>query len=303
MKVKLIIISLLLLGIFSCKDENDVADKQSYDLNKINNKEVKLYADLYSKSLLDQFGQLYPNYFPKASINVNYQSDDSIMSAMLKDSIRLVVLMRDPTLYEIDQLKILHQAKPLYYTFAFNAIALIRDNLSSDTIIDSLSLVNQIKAGNNIFVTTIEYVELFQLLLKKLDIQGNKHSLKTVNSIDELQLYLEKNKSDIGILPFSLVSDQYSKDAKLITSKFRWLGIKNSVKDTIYPSQSSIFTKEWPLVIPYTIMYCKLSNEDGVGFVKFLHTKPAARLILKAGLIPYTMPDRDIKVEPVSFNL
>lgn len=303
MKTRLFLISVFILALFACKVENNVVDKQSYDLDNINIKEVKLYADQYSKSLLDQFGIVYHAYFPKASINVNYKSDDSVMDAMLKDSIRLVVLMRDPSLYELDQLKLLHQSKPLYYTFAYNAIALVKDHLSTDTIIDSLSLVNQLTNGNDIFVTTKEYVDLFQLVLKKLDIKGNKHPLKTVSTLDELQSYLERNNSHIGILPFSLVSDQYDSKAQSVTKKFRWLGIQNSMNDTVYPSQSSIYTKEWPLIIPYTIMYCNLPNQDGIGFVKFLHTKQSSRLILKAGLIPYTLPDRDIKIEPESFNL
>lgn len=303
MRAQLLIISVFLLGIFSCKEENNIADKQDYDLDNINIKEVKLYADQYSKSLLDQLGIVYSTHFPKASVNIKYDSDADVMNAMLADSIRLVVLMREPTLYEIDQLKVLHQAKPLYYTFAYNAIALVRDHLTTDTIVDSLYLVNQLNKGQEIFVTTKEYVDLFQILLKKLDIKVAKQPLKVVNSIDELQQYLKTDNKLIGILPFSLVSDQYDPVAQEITKKFRWLGIQNSVRDTIYPSQSTIFTKEWPLVIPYSIMYCNLSSQDGVGFVKFIHTKPAMRLILKAGLIPFTMPDRDIKVEPQSFNL
>ncbi|HUH74371.1 MAG TPA: hypothetical protein VLZ75_08170 [Chitinophagales bacterium] len=302
MRVKCFIIPFLLL-ILSCKSESNVADKRTYDLDHINIKEIKVHADQHAKSLLDQLGIVYSAHFPNASVNATYENDDAVMEAMLKDSIRLVVLMREPTLYEIDQLKILHQAKPLYYTFAYNAIALVKDDSNTNTVIDSLDLVSQLNQGKDVFVTTTEHVDLFQLLLKKLDIQGSKHPLKTVNTVDELQQYLKVNKDHIGILPFSLVSDQYDPEAQVLTKKFRWLGIQNSEKDTIYPSQSTIFTKEWPLVIPYSIMYCNLSSEDGVGFVKFIHTKPAMRLILKAGLIPFTMPDRDIKIEPQSFNL
>lgn len=299
----LLILPTVLLFLVSCNEERNVVDKQSYDLDNINVKEVKLYANQYSKSLLDQLGIVYQHNFPKASINVNYQNDTSIMEAMLKDSIRLVLLMREPTLYEIDQLKLLHKAKPIYYTFAYSAIALVRDNQTKDTIIDSLQLVNQLTNGEDVFVTTNEYVDLFQLLISKMDIKGTKHPLKVVNNIDELQKYLSSNSNLIGVLPFSLVSDQYDTDSKQITPKFRWLGVQNSKKDTIYPSQSTIFTKEWPFIIPYTILHCNLSNEDGIGFVKYIHSKPATRLIIKAGLIPTTLPDRHIKIEPESFNL
>ena len=303
MSYKIFLIPIFIFCFISCNEQNNVVDKQTYDLDNINNKEVFLYADQYSNSLLDQLGIVFHSYFKKASINVNYQNDEDVMDAMLKDSIRLVVLMRDPSEFEINELIRLHEAKPITHTFAYSAIALVKESHSTDTIIDSLQLVRQLTNAEDLFVTTKEYVDLFQLLLKKLDIKGDKHPLKIVNNVDELQLFLASNHKYIGILPFSLVSDQYDLDAKELTKKFRWLGIQNTEKDTIYPSQSTIFTKEWPLVIPYNIMYCNLSTNDGIGFVKFIHTKQAARLILKAGLIPYTLPDRDVKVEPQSFNL
>ncbi len=303
MKFKLLFFIVLLTSLNSCNQENNTVDRQTYDLDNINVKEVNLYADHNSKILLDQLGIIYHSNFNKASIDVDYLSDADVMDAMLKDSIRLVVLTRDLSDYEIDQLKLLHQAKPLSHTFAYSAIALVRDFNTTDTIIDSLKLVSQLTSTEDVFVTTKDYVELFQSLIKLLNIQVDKHPLKIVNDIDELQSYLATNNNYIGILPFSIVSDQYDVESKEITKKFRWLGVKTQDSRTVYPSQSTIFTREWPLVIPYNIIHCNLSNNDGIGFVKFIHTKPASRLILKSGLIPYNLPDRDVKIEPQSFNL
>src|SRR5690606_10392830 len=100
----------------------------------------------------------------------------------------------------------------------------------------------------------------------------------------------------------SLISNKHSSSSRDIVDRFKLLGIKND-SSTIYPSQSSIYTKEWPLILPYNVLYCNLSLEDGVGFVKFIHTRQASKLILKAGLVPIILPERNILLEDQSFEL
>ncbi|MCO5231253.1 MAG: substrate-binding domain-containing protein [Chitinophagales bacterium] len=294
----------LLLGSFfftSCKTETDKADKSAYDLDNINVGEISLFADINTESLLSQLGKIYSVHFPKASVKANYRKDVDVMNAMLSDSTRIIVLQRECTASELEQIKVLHESKPLQYTFAYNAITLIKDKESKDSIIDSLSFAQQIVKGQEKIVTIGEYSDLYSLLLRKYGVVDGNRKLKTVRTIEELQAFLKKEPDYIGILPFSLISDIYNPVAKEIVSKFRWLGV--SGKNDVFISQSSIYTQEWPFVIPYTVLYCNISSHDGVGFVKFIHTKQASKLILKAGLIPYLLPDRDIKVEPQSFNI
>lgn len=297
-----ILSSVFIWGCNSSPDKN-VSKTAIYDLEKVNIGEVRIFADQNSKSLLEQLGAVYSAHFPKAFLSVEYRTDAEVMDAIYDDSVRLIVLMRTCSEGELSKLNRLYQAKPLQYTFAYDAISLVRDVTSTDTLIDSLQLDKWLSASEDIFVSTVEHAGIFQLLLRQNGVTDGTRSLKLVKDIDELQKFLKQHSNYIGVLPFSLVSDQYNPAVLEITSKFRWLGIKGKNGDEIYPSQSTIYTKEWPLVIPYTILYSKLSSEKGVGFVKFIHTRQASKLILKSGLIPVNMPERSIQVEDQSFEL
>lgn len=296
------ILCALMLSCESQRKERE-AIRINYDLDNVNIGEVKIFADNNSKYLLEQLGSVYSAHFPKAYINVEYRDDSRVMDAINADSVRLIVLMRECTPGELGKLKSLYQAKPLQYTFAYDAIALVRDAASTDTILDSLQLNSWLKESNDVFVGTKEHVGMFSHLLRQKGITEGNRNLNIVNSIDDLQTYLKLHPKSIGILPFSLVSDQYNPVAKDITSKFRWLEIRGKSGKPVYPSQSTIYTKEWPFVIPYTILYCNLPSEKGVGFVKFIHTRQASKLIVKSGLIPFAMPERNVKIEDQSFEL
>ncbi len=296
------LIAIVFVSCQANKNERE-AKNENYDLEKVNVGEVKVFADYNSKYLLEQLGSVYSAHFPKAFLNVSYREDTHVMDAIYADSVRLIVLMRECSSGELSKLKSLYQAKPLQYTFAYDAIALVRDAANTDTILDSLQLNKWLINGSDVFVGTKEHAGMFSHLLRQKGVTEGNRSLNIVNSIDDLQAYLKLHPQSVGILPFSLVSDQYNPTAKDITSKFSWLEIKGTSGQAIYPSQSTIYTKEWPFVIPYTILYCNLPSEKGVGFVKFVHTRQAAKLIVKSGLIPFSMPERSVKVEDQSFEL
>lgn len=302
-------ISLLLLFfpflLLSCKtnDNDSQANKDNiYDLDKVNVGEIELYADHKAQYLLDQLQTIYSAHFPESQLQITYKDDKEVMDAIYSDSVRLIVLMRECSTHELNKLNSIYNSKPVQHTFAYDAIALVRDKSSSDTLLGQNELDQLIQDASDLFVTVSQYSGLFNHFLRIQGVTEGSRNINVVRDIDELQLFLRENPNYIGILPFSLISNQNTEEVKSITRKFRWLGI-NMDDDEIYPSQSTIYTKEWPLILPYTIIYSRLSSYKGVGFVKFVHNRQSAKLILKAGLIPVNMPERLIRIEDQSFNL
>lgn len=289
--------------VVSCQNsETNKIDKLQYDLDNVNITNVKLYADFHSKYLLDQLGYVYSEHFPKASIQPVYTTDDKVMQALLEDSVRLIVLMRECNEYELDKLRQMHQAKPLQYTFAYDAITLVKNKGVEDSVIHQKDLDKMVNLESDKFVVLKEHLDIFQHLLSKGNNKLEKVSINVVNDVESMRVFLNAHSDYYGILPYSLVADRHSESAKNLIKKFKWIGIQND-SVVVHPSQSTIYTKEWPLILPYTILYCNLSTEDGVGFVKFVHNRQSAKLILKAGLVPFEMPERDILIEDQSFTL
>lgn len=293
----------LLFFLQACHNkEQRKIDKQQYDLDHVNITPVNLYADHHAKYLLEQLGIIYTAHFPKASIDPKYRTDSEVMDAIFKDSTRLIILMRECSENELLQIQRMHEAKPLQYTFAYDAITLVKDRSFEDSVISVLQFDQYIQNSSDHFVVLKEHLDLFQHLLSKNGVQEGKRGIKVVQNTDELKKYLSIHKDYIGILPFSLVTQKNNAYSRQIRTDFKFLGLQTDT-NVIYPSQSSIYTKEWPLILPYTILYCNLSMEDGVGFVKFIHNRQSSKLILKSGLVPFVLPQRDILVEDQSFTL
>lgn len=293
----------LIFTLFACNNtEQRKIDKKQYDLDNVNIAQVNLYADHHAKYLLEQLGIVYTAHFTKASIQPKYRKDAEVMNAIFKDSTRLIVLMRECTENEMLQIQKMHEAKPLQYTFAYDAITLVKEKSFEDSVISITQFDHYIQNSSDHFVVVKDHLDLFQHLLSKNGVKEGNRGIKVVQNTEELKRYLSLNKDNIGILPFSLVSQRNDEYSKRIKADFKFLGIQTD-SSVIYPSQSSIYTKEWPLILPYTILYCNLSTEDGVGFVKFIHNRQSSKLILKSGLVPFILPQRDILIENQSFTL
>jgi ABC-type phosphate transport system substrate-binding protein len=67
---------------------------------------------------------------------------------------------------------------------------------------------------------------------------------------------------------------------------------------TTLPTQSSISTKEYPMISPIVLVNCGMEKKSGTNFVNFLFKTKAQRLILKCGLSPAIFPGREVIIKP-----
>jgi phosphate transport system substrate-binding protein len=226
--------------------------------------------------------------------------EKAVLNALLMDSVRIILLQRELLPQELDKIQKAFDTKPIQSNFAYDAIVLASGRNASPQTIPLDVLKQLIETGSERIVSLEEYAHLYALLMRMLEIKSSKKALSTVANLEDLKTLLEKDTSRLALLPFSLVSDEDDPKAKAVRKMFSWAGItlKNGVKtDTVFPSQSSIFTNEWPLIKPYNILYCNVARKDGYGVVQFVHNRQTAKLILKAGLVPSVMPERKVQIQ------
>ena len=305
MSLKKLSFILTVLVLSGCKNFTEKENNRNvnYDLDKINVSNIKLYTDKNANILIEQLKDVYLSAFPEASMDITYTNDNDVKEAIFNNSSRLVIRLQEFDKTDLKYLNSIYQTKPIQFVFAYDAIALVKNKTESDTLISIDSLNQFILQGKDKFVSTQEHIDMFTQLLFQNKITEGSRSIKTVKDIDDLKRFLQLHPDYIGLLPFSLVSNPDDKNTEHIISKFNWIAIKDSLGHIVHPSQSTIYTKEWPLILPYTVTYCNLSLKEGVGFVKFIHSRQAQKLILKAGLIPYTMPERLVIITDQMFDL
>lgn len=283
-----------------CQNNDEKEKVNTSILENVNKGVFKVYAEENTAYLMEQIIDVYTSRFPEATIDIRYTEEWDVIDKMVDDSARIIVLQRELNEEELDYIRRAFDTKPIQSTFAYDAIALVRDGASENKVIPYEQFLDWMRKGENRFVTLAEYLDIYKLLIRMTGVEGKEPALEIVKSIDELRMYLAANPDKVGLLPFYLVSDQDDPKAKELAPKFSWLGFDMG-KDTIFPSQSSIFTKEWPLIKSYTFISCKISRTQGFGFVNFVHTIPMKKLIVKAGLIPYRMPERAVVIKPQEF--
>jgi phosphate transport system substrate-binding protein len=269
-------------------------------LENINQGVFKVYAEQNTAYLMEQIISVYTHQFPDATIDIRYTEEWEAIDKMVDDSARIIVLQRELNDEELDYIRKAFDTKPLQSTFAYDAIALVREKSAPGKVIRYDDFLKWMESGEARFVTLAEHVDIYKLLIRMTGTKGKEPELELVGSLEELRAYLASQPNKVGLLPFFLVSDQDDPQAKEVAAKFSWLGLEMD-QDTVFPSQSTIFTKEWPLLKTYTFISCKISRTQGFGFINFVHTIPMKKLIVKAGLIPYRMPERAVVIKPQEF--
>ena len=284
-------IGLVLVGLYSCKGDSD-------------NKETILTGTtsiLVDESILpiieDQVAVFESQY--NATIKLLPQSEKESVQSFVNNKARTIILSRKLNTVE----KALFKNKkitPLETPFAIDAIALIKNKTSKDSIQDISEIVaflkgNPTKIKGLVFdnansSTTRYFLELAGL--KSMPDTG-VFSFKTN---EEVIQYVSQNEGMIGVVGVNWIF-QPRPSRKKILEKITVLSIKDkNTNGYVYPSQENIATRKYPLARVLYIINCQGFEGLGIGFASFISGEIGQRIILKSGLAPVREPSRNISI-------
>ena len=284
-------IGLVLVGLYSCKGDSD-------------NKETILTGTtsiLVDESILpiieDQVAVFESQY--NATIKLLPQSEKESVQSFVNNKSRTIILSRKLNTVE----KAIFKNKkitPLETPFAIDAIALIKNKTSKDSIQDISEIVaflkgNPTKIKGLVFdnansSTTRYFLELAGL--KSMPDTG-VFSFKTN---EEVIQYVSQNDGLIGVVGVNWIF-QPRPSRKKIIEKITVLSIKDkNTNGYVYPSQENIATRKYPLARVLYIINCQGFEGLGIGFASFISGEIGQRIILKSGLAPVREPSRNISI-------
>ena len=284
-------IGLVLVGLYSCKGDSD-------------NKETILTGTtsiLVDESILpiieDQVAVFESQY--NATIKLLPQSEKESVQLFVNNKARTIILSRKLNTVE----KAIFKNKkitPLETPFAIDAIALIKNKTSKDSIQDISEIVaflkgNPTKIKGLVFdnansSTTRYFLELAGL--KSMPDTG-VFSFKTN---EEVIQYVSQNEGMIGVVGVNWIF-QPRPSRKKILEKITVLSIKDkNTNGYVYPSQENIATRKYPLARVLYIINCQGFEGLGIGFASFISGEIGQRIILKSSLAPVREPSRNISI-------
>lgn len=293
---------LLVLGFsFSRCSNSGSFDK---DVENLNKGEIVIYADESYTTLVGELIKSYENVYPEAKIKATYGSDKEILDAFLQNKTQMIITGRELNSTELAALEKTQKFEPEQFKIATEAIAVITSSNNPDTVFDMDEFIKSRKPGytGKYQNTNFVFNKANGSMINQL-IEGEGASLLNMFSLDNkdtLASYISANENAIGFISFAEISDMDDPTAQAILEGIKVLSVSKTDEkgvEKVYDlSQSTIATNSYPLQRSVTVVKGNIAQLLGTGFVNFVYRSKASRIILKSGLIPAKMPERQIKV-------
>ena len=287
----LIGIGLVLFVLNSCKEDSETKETILTGTTSI------LVDESILPIIQDQVAVFENQY--NATVKLLPQSEKESVQSFVNNKARAIVLSRKLNATESSIFKN-RKIKPLETPFAIDAIALVKNKKTKDSIQDISEIVDFLKGNpskikglvfdNANSSTTRYFLELAGL--KSMPNAG-VFSFKTN---EEVLQYVSKNEGMIGVVGVNWIS-QPSPATKKALESITVLSVKDkNTKDYVYPSQENIATRKYPLARVLYIINCQGYDGLGIGFASFISGEIGQRIILKSGLAPLREPSRNIRI-------
>jgi phosphate transport system substrate-binding protein len=249
-----------------------------------------------------------------AKVNPVFSSEGSLLQYLMEDSVRGIVISRELTSEEEKMLNAL-KVIPKTTKIAYDGVAIVSNPLFSDSNLtfsqvkkifsnnasvwsdvinggssDSIRIVfDNPKSGNARFIR-----EMFGL-------NELPKTCFAVNSNQEVINYVEKNKNAIGLIGSNWISDPQDTVSHKFLSKIKVLGLSsstdiNGTSGFYKPYQGYIADGTYPFKRTIYYISREAGTRLGTGFAAYLAGDIGQRIILKAGLVPATVPVRLVNI-------
>lgn len=270
------------------------------------NDTIICWADSSVKVIVQEEIKAFENIYKFPRFKTSYLKEDDIIKALLDNKVSVAVLHRMLSENEVNVLRKRENFTPKQYVFAYDAYAFIASDASTFSSVKATELASFFKGNlRNTFSLGIENSNAQAKTFLKNYFNLNPTQLSKLfatASVQELMEYVRSNPKAIAIIPFSYISDVESDSTASFLKDLKVLPVTAADSTgTIYttlPTQSSISTKEYPMISPIVLVNCGMEKKSGTNFVNFLFKTKAQRLILKCGLSPAIFPGREVIIKP-----
>ena len=282
---------------------------------------INITADETFKPIIDSEITVFESIYKYASIKVSYKPEEKAFEDLLNDSARIIIVTRELTSNEkkhFEDIKLF----PRKTKIAYDAVTLLTNNANKDSqftdeqvkkiISGEISNWNQVnpKSPNtpiqivfdNKNSGTIRYLKEYAGIK---NLPKNSFAEDSSNAVID---YVSKNKNALGVIGVTWVSDR--SDTTMLSF------IKKVHIDEISPPDSSegrgeyykpfqayIATRYYPLWRTVYIISREARAGLGTGFASFVAADNGQKIIMRAGLVPASMPVRLVELRNQNFQI
>jgi phosphate transport system substrate-binding protein len=298
----LIVSAAALSVLFSCR--NDSGSNASETEETMTAGTATFLVDNTIQPIVEDVIAVYQNMYDRATIKQVNRSEGEIIRALLADSARVAILSRQLTPEEEFYFK-KKKITAKVNEFAFDAIALITNRQAKDTVVKLEEIIKVLKGETSAAIpklvfdnpnsSTVKYL-LNLAGVSKLPSQ-NIYALK--NNEDVIK-YVHDNNGAVGVIGLNWLMQPPPALTKTVEN-IRVLGVNNVKADKTgnnyyKPNQSNIGAGLYPLTRKLYVLNYQGKQGLGMGFANYITAPDGQRIILKSGLLPVNIPNRELEV-------
>jgi phosphate transport system substrate-binding protein len=286
--------------VFSCKKE---AGNTTANETMVAGK-TTILVDNTIQPIVEDILAVYHHVYDRATISQVNKSESEIVKLLLDGSAAVAVLPRKLTAQEEASFKSKNMRADAT-EIGTDAIALIANKRAADTVVNLEEIIKVLQGKPSAKVKQLVFDDAgsstIQHLLKVAGVASvpasNVYALK---SNEEVIKFVHDNNGAIGVIGLNWVVQAPQSLTKYVEN-VQVLGVDNVKKDKtakVYykPSQSNIATGSYPLTRKLYVLNYQGKIGLGMGFATFASAPEGQRIILKSGLLPVTIPVREMEV-------
>lgn len=234
-----------------------------------------------------------------AKIKLVSKSESEVLLSLFKEKSGIAILTRNLT---VEENEIFAQKKiaPKITKFATDAIALISNKNSNDTLVDLKNVIEFMQGKSNSKIkglvfdnpnsSTVRYMNTLAKI-KSIPEKG-VYSFKTN---EEVIKFVAQNEDMIGVVGVNWLS-QPMPEMQQYLDGINVLSVKGLDNNYYTPTQNNIAEGKYPLARDLYIINGQGYSGLGMGFASFVAGDIGQRIILKSGLLPVRVPGRKINI-------
>ena len=308
-------IGFLMLSIGACsnskKKGQDVTDstqkKQGVGTGKILAGELAVIVDESILPIMLEQADVFKTSYENANIRMIPLPEKEAINALITGEADIAVLARSLSTEESAGF-VKRQLKPRTFPIFYDGVLFFNNLSAADTSIDINTLKSLLKGESNsgkrlVFdnINSTNFRKVKELTnLEKVSGQSVKGMKTSKEVIDEVLA----DPNSIGVISYGQYLDcikQFGEE-----NKIRILSLQ-SIKDGknlgfFKPSQTTFATNEYALKSEFQVLNYQPKMGLGIGFSAFMTGDRGQRIVLKYGLLPYTMPGREIIIREDNIN-
>lgn len=286
-----------LSSFMSCQNNTGSAGKSESET--ILTGSIKVLVDESVEPIVKDQLAVFESSYPNAIIDLAVMPENQVVNQLIQDTAQVAILTRE---LRENELKYFTNRgfKPRIHQFATDAVALIVHKNNADSLITIEEIVEIMEdKGTRNLVFDNANSSTFRFIKELTGVDEIPQSrVFAVQSNPEVIKYVHNNPNSIGVIGINWIyrPDSLSKE---LLNHLRVLKVKNTDdrenRDGFYlPTQSNLAERLYPLARPIYVINAQPKYGLGMGFAAFLTGDRGQRIILKSGLMPDSLPPREI---------